>query len=139
MTAGILQVHHVETLWPVLEPMLARAVAHSTGEVATADVLEAVRDKRMFIAVAMNEDTGQPDLVAACEVVVYPRLRALHVVLMAGRLMAENREHYAVLEQAARQMECVRVQALCQRPAARLFARVGFESLYSLIAKEVSP
>ena len=135
---AILKPSLVVQMWGEIEPLLARAVAHSSGELTTEDVLDAVENGRMFIA-AVLDPTTRVLFAAACEIVVYPRVRALHVVLLAGRDLRAQQAHLGVLEQAARDMRCSRIQALCQAPAARLFRRVGFDPLYTMIAREVKP
>lgn len=141
MTAisGILQPRQVVERWADIEPLLARAVDNSLGESQVADVLEAVKDGKAFVAILM-ETNGLIVFACACEVIVYPRMRALHITLMAGKDIRRYGEHFKVIEEAARDLDCSRIQALCLPGAARLFqSKAGFHPLYQMIGKQVTP
>lgn len=137
--SGILQPRQVLERWADIAPLLQRAVDNSRGEVTVDDVLAAVQAGQAFVAVLMTDD-GTIVFAASCEVIIYPRVRALHVTLLAGRDIRRYGEHFQVIEAAARDLDCSRIQALCLPGAARLFERLaGFSPLYQMIGREVTP
>lgn len=134
----ILRPDQVSLRWDDIAALLRLVEPYTHGEMDADDVLEAVDRGEMFIAALMDND-GTMLFVAACELMHFPKFRALHVTMIAGRDMKSHLEHQKVLEDAARKLGATRIQALCRPAQARLFERVaGFRPLYTMIGKEVS-
>jgi hypothetical protein len=73
----------VPVFWPLVAPMLQKAVDEAAGELALDDVYARMLDQRMQLLIAAE---GTKILAAfVTEVVNYPKKRSLRVVLAGGR------------------------------------------------------
>ena len=82
MKAHLLDPDDVECVWDKVEPILARVVSRSEGELETEDILDLVTEGRMQLwIVAENKE-----IIAALvtQIITYPQKKVLRLVSLAG-------------------------------------------------------
>ena len=82
MKAHLLDPDDVEYVWDKVEPILARVVSRSEGELETEDILDLVTEGRMQLwIVAENKE-----IIAALvtQIITYPQKKVLRLVSLAG-------------------------------------------------------
>lgn len=110
----------VPAFWPIVTPLIARALEHADGRYALEDVLAALlaRDMQLWIAI----DTRSMAIEAACvtEIVAYPREKRCGLVFCAGRRSERWLRHLDEIGDWAREQGC---------EALELQGRPGWERL----------
>jgi len=87
LKAHLLDPDDVEYVWDKVEPILARVVSRSEGELETEDILDLVTEGRMQLwIVAENKE-----IIAALvtQIITYPQKKVLRLVSLAGEGIKE--------------------------------------------------
>ena len=118
MKAHLLDPDDVECVWDQVEPILARAVSRSEGELKTNDILNFVieGDMQLWI-VAENKE-----IIAALvtQIITYPQKRILRLVSLAGEDFNKFKHFLDMVQSFAIQKGCT---------ALELWGRKGWKKL----------
>ena len=118
MKAHLLDPDDVECIWDQVEPILARAVSRSEGELKTNDILNFVieGDMQLWI-VAENKE-----IIAALvtQIITYPQKRILRLVSLAGEDFNKFKHFLDMVQSFAIQKGCT---------ALELWGRKGWKKL----------
>ena len=120
----------LDEVWPQVEPLLLPAVASN-------------RDEATLAQVKMQLAYGQADLLlwevdavllgaGVVEFVQHPNKRVAHVSYAGGRQLMTP-VMFAAVKAWCRQQGASEIRALCGAAQARLFRRLGYEPIYSMI------
>ena len=82
LKAHILEPEDVECVWDKVEPILARVVSRSEGELETDDIFDLVAEGRMQLWVVVKDK----EIIAALvtQIITYPQKKVLRLVSLAG-------------------------------------------------------
>ena len=82
MKAHLLDPDDVECVWDKVEPILARVVSRSEGELETEDILDLVTEGRMQLWIVADDK----EIIAALvtQIITYPQKKVLRLVSLAG-------------------------------------------------------
>ena len=82
MKALLLVPDDVECVWDKVEPILARVVSRSEGELETEDILDLVTEGRMQLWIVAEDK----EIIAALvtQIITYPQKKVLRLVSLAG-------------------------------------------------------
>ncbi len=82
MKAHLLDPDDVECVWDKVEPILARVVSRSEGELETEDILDLVTEGRMQLWIVAEDK----EIIAALvtQIITYPQKKVLRLVSLAG-------------------------------------------------------
>ena len=118
MKAHLLDPDDVEYVWEKVEPILARVIPHSEGELETGDILDLVTEGSMQLwIVAENKE-----IIAALvtQIITYPQKRILRLVSLAGEDFNKFKHFLDIVESFAIQKGCT---------ALELWGRKGWKKL----------
>ena len=118
MKAHLLDPDDVEYVWEKVEPILARVIPHSEGELETDDILDLVTEGSMQLwIVAENKE-----IIAALvtQIITYPQKRILRLVSLAGEDFDKFKHFLDIVESFAIQKGCT---------ALELWGRKGWKKL----------
>ncbi len=121
--------------WPVIAPLLRRALDHSLGEYSLGDVRDAVLkgDMTLFAAVEGYRVMG----VMVAQVLPFPAKRVLHVLLLGGEKLAEWQPSMdRVVSEWGRANGCTIATAYCRPGMARVLCRDGqYQAAYTVVSR----
>lgn len=125
--------------WPVIRPLLERAVVHGRGELVVEDILKLVSQDRMFISVLRSDH--QIALAVAAEIIHYPRRKVLNLAFAGGRdsrIVSER--YFDQLREMALRLGADRIQCHCREAVARLLKqmRPKAQVAYIILEEEVA-
>ena len=118
LKAHLLDPDDVEYVWEKVEPILARVIPHSEGELETGDILDLVTEGSMQLwIVAENKE-----IIAALvtQIITYPQKRILRLVSLAGEDFNKFKHFLDIVESFAIQKGCT---------ALELWGRKGWKKL----------
>ena len=118
LKAHLLDPDDVEYVWEKVEPILARVIPHSEGELETDDILDLVTEGSMQLwIVAENKE-----IIAALvtQIITYPQKRILRLVSLAGEDFNKFKHFLDIVESFAIQKGCT---------ALELWGRKGWKKL----------
>jgi hypothetical protein len=93
----------VESMWPVIGPMLEKAVKHSSGCYELEDVLAEIKTGQQQLWVAWDDDAKRVDAAMTTMFDQYPRKKTLKVVFVGGtRMKTWLKEFIELVEQHAK-------------------------------------
>ena len=123
--------------WAVLEPMLAKALTHAHGELATKDVLVMIQEHKAQMWLVLRE----PNVWLGCaltEIVTYPRLKSVRIIALAGKeftswmmLMHQTLVRFGQSEGA------VRIEAFGRKGWVRMLRELGYEEAYVTVMADI--
>ena len=87
LKAHILEPEDVECVWDKVEPILARVVSRSEGELETDDIFDLVAEGRMQLWIVVKDKESIAALVT--QIITYPQKRVLRLVSLAGEGIQE--------------------------------------------------
>jgi hypothetical protein len=115
--------------WQFVRGHVEAALAHANGEITAQDVYQALLDERMYLYVAQQTKVCG---AATCEVVQYPRKKAIRVVTVGGEDFPAWRA--ALLEELkdwARRAGADGIEAFVRRGLVPQLTELGFTHLYA--------
>lgn len=122
------QVHDF-SIWPKVEPMVAKALERSGGRFEARDILAALYEGRQQLWLHADTDI---DLCVITEVIQYPRKRALSIFLCVGRNRDSWIGHMADLERFGAERGCSLIEAWARPGWARV---LGWKKTHVLLEK----
>lgn len=135
---ALLQPDQVEAAWPMLRELLAKAVQHGRGEVEVDDILTLALQRKMLIAVLL--ENGATVLALAAEITPYPRKTVLNIAFMGGHGAASSSAiSYPFVDKLAQLVGADSIRCYCRESMARYLTRhqPGYERAYVVLEKEV--
>lgn len=109
-------------IWPVVEKLLAPAVATSRGKYETPDVLREILNGERVLWVALSEDQKSIDAAFSSRVIVYPRCKTVAVDFCGGSgLERWGLPFVEVIEKYARDKGAVAIEGAMRRGWARKY------------------
>ncbi len=118
------------TDWKHCKPLLEEALSYTGGTHTIDDVQGALLQNRMALLAGENS-------ALVCEIVDYPRLRALHVFLAAGNL-TEIKSMNDRLDTTARFLGCSRITLAGRAGFARALKEFGYEKKWTCLSKDIA-
>lgn len=101
---GILH-NEIDAMWPLVAPLVLKALARGQGDYEIADVYSALKAKEMQLWVWVGNDRVTAVLVTC--IIIYPRHKVLQLVLCGGDGLEQWRdEHTKTIEAFAREVGC---------------------------------
>lgn len=126
----------LRAVWAAARPFLDAALAKGHGEYWLEDIIDALLERRMQLWVVMAE--GSMVGAAVTEVVRYPRLAVLQVVLLGGERMIEWYQAIdAAFVDAAQRFGCQEVRTHGRKGWARTMPWAGYEQSYVVMSKRI--
>lgn len=128
-TAYIIPRDRIPAVWAQIAPVLQPAVFRSLGEFDMGQLRQLLVLGRAKLVVFGEE--MQSALVV--EFIDYPAYRVANIIVAAGDGLTANEQGWADLKKWLVGEGCKHVQASCDISAARLFKRIGMETVYSVV------
>lgn len=137
MIVSIVSSENVEGLWHLVAGFLQIAVDKAYGELTLADAKAACLSGDMQLWVVFTQEAAFLG-AAVTQVVEYPQLRAMRIVLLGGKKFDEWKALLdATLAEAARKIGCNRMEAFGRTGFVRSLQGVGYVKLYTAIGRSL--
>lgn len=140
MTFDLLTFPQTVAEWPIIMPLLDRAVVHGRGELVVDDILKLASEDRMFVSVLRNEDR-KITLAVAAEIIYYPRKKVLNLAFAGGRdAKVVSELYFDQLREMAVRLGADRIQCHCRESVARLLKQLRPKAsvAYIILEEEVA-
>lgn len=126
---------HVHNVWPIVEPMLQRAVDKNPGLYTTEDIkLELLESKQLLWIIYQD---GEIEAACTSKVLQFPRGRSLLIEWLGGEKMdAWLDDAMDMIEAYASDMGCSRVEVY-GRKGWKVLKRYGWKDVFSVYRKEL--
>lgn len=109
-------------LWPIVEPMLAPAVAETLGCFETADILHGILNGNIQLWVAADADQKTIYAAMTTQIHTYPRRKSLRVEFIGGtRLRAWAKDFCKALDDFARENSITLMEGAFRRGWVRMW------------------
>lgn len=129
---------HLDAVWPEAGPLLARALRYNRC-LDLDDVLAFVRSGAMDLLVVLDGD-GAVVAALATEIVDYPKLRSLRIVLAGGndnRLLEWRDPMHDLIEAGARQAGCSVLEIVGRQGWLRRLKDKGYTETFVTVQKSL--
>ena len=126
----------LESYWPVVAPMIQKALEHSENEINLEDIHEKIENETM----GLTTISGKDGIIACCvcEFVNYPRIRALRVVALGGSDMDEWMPGLVqFLESWGKENKLNRIEQMGRRGWEKALRQYGFKRRYTFMTREI--
>lgn len=131
------QIHpnFVQQLWPVVGPMLERALVHSGGEYSAEHLRMMVVRHEQVLLVAVSD--GKPIGAATVEFANFPNDRIAFITAVGGRMLARQ-EVFEQLKEWCRLNGCTKIRGAANEAVARLWKqRFDMKERYRIVEAEL--
>jgi hypothetical protein len=128
---------HLDDVWPEAAPLLARALRLNAC-LDLDDVHDFIRCGAMDLLVVVDGETGELVAALTSEIVDYPRLRSLRIVLAGAndnRLLEWMDEMHDLIETGARQAGCAVMEIIGRGGWLKRLAKQGYSETFLTIQK----
>jgi hypothetical protein len=127
---------HVDAIWPVIEPMLARAVATASGKLDTGDILEGARRGTYLLWIVVLDEKIVASLTS--RVIEYPRCRSLALDWVGGTKMKQwLAPALRVMREHAARNGCTRMEGYGRDAWLRYIEPEGWSRDYTVFKMEL--
>lgn len=126
----------VEHFWPFAEPYIKRALEHSSGEIAPADIKMLCKDR---IAQLWLINEGER-VVAACttEIAIHPQCKHCRICTVAGSKAPEwSGLLFDTIGKWAKEHDCVAISASVRKGYVSILANYGFKPHQVIVVKPI--
>ena len=108
LKAHLLDPDDVEYVWDKVEPILARVVSRSEGELETEDILDLVTEGRMQLWIVAEDK----EIIAALvtQIITYPQKKVLRLVSLAGEDFNKFKHFLDMVQSFAIQKDCTALE-----------------------------
>jgi hypothetical protein len=120
--------------WPRIEGWIEKAIMYGGGvTIFPRDVYDGLMNRNMKLWLAVS-DEGTPHACCVTQMVTYPRMRLLHILVVAGREHGmQNWIHFVTeIEKFARTLDCEGMEFGGRGGWTRTMIEYGFEPVYTL-------
>lgn len=133
MRIELLNPNYLHQLWPVVEPMLAKAMAHAKGEI-TLEQLKVYLSNGAYQLILFID--GELIIGAvAYEWTIYPNDRCFYILAIGGKT---NDECVNQMFSYAKSQGATTVRGSAHKSVARLWRmKYGFETIYYMVEKRL--
>lgn len=131
----LVKVDDVDLVWPVVKPMLQRAIEYNQGDFDTNYVLSRLMDSTMQLFVGY--DTKDIIYAAVTEILPYQKLRALRIVLMGGKDI-DSWVDTKIFERFALSQACERIEIVGRKGWIKKLKSRGYKQTHYIVTKEVT-
>lgn len=135
LNAFVLHKEEVEVLHEMIEPYIARSVAHSFGTVSTPKIMQYLLNGDATAVILIEND----HLVAVFAVMIIPyaEYRACRIIAASGRKMDEAMKRIDVLITWALKKGATEIEGWCRPSVTRLLRRHGFRPRFSIVTLDI--
>lgn len=127
---------HAETVWPLAEPHLKRAMRFADGEFTLDEAQEAVRQGRFQLWLAWDAPQGRALGAGVTEIFDYPRKRVCFLVLWASDApRAAWLDGLDAVERWAKEQGCAAMRLLGRKGWARVLD--GYRPQYTVFVRSL--
>lgn len=127
----------LDALWPEAGPLLALALRLNRC-LDLEDVYDYIRCGSMDLLVVLDDETHELVAALATEIVDYPKLRSLRIVLSGGkdnRLLEWMDDMHALIEEGAKRAGCAVLEVIGRGGWVRRLADKGYTETFVTIQK----
>lgn len=129
---------YVPQAWPMVEPLLQRAVDQQTWpEMLLEDVYSFLMARDMQLWAVIDRSTSMFKAAGVTQILVYPRKKVARLVLVAGEDMDEWTNSLESVEAWAIANGATFVDAFCRPGLAKKLKPHGFTSVYVVVEKDL--
>lgn len=124
--------------WPIIEPVLSRAIARTDGRHSAFTTRRAILDDKMQLWAAF-EDDGMSKCVAALvtQTVIYPTgVEELEIVLCAGKVFPDCLELLGYIEAWGKSVGCSKVRLIGRKGWSRALA--GYSEIAVVMERDLA-
>jgi hypothetical protein len=123
-------------VWRTVEPLVSKALAHTEGEVTSADLRDAILLGQMQLWLVTNSHDILA--VATTEVIDYAQFASLRVVTLAGCGLEEwGGLLYKELEKFGLAQGVKRIEAVGRKGLIKALAGLGFAPVYTVVTRQI--
>ena len=128
------ETHRVQQIWHEVEPMLAKAMAHSGGEYSLEQLKVMLTQGKQVLCVCAEDDLSIK-CALTIEWINYPNDRVAFITAIGGKTEKSTFEQF---ENWVRTSGGTKIQGAAFEAVARLWKRAyGFENRYIIVEKQV--
>jgi hypothetical protein len=126
----------LEHYWPLCEPHIEQGLLPAQGEANAKHVLLELEAGRAQLIVG-EDVVGNVHCSIAVQFQPMPNYIVAHVYSIGGRGVMDNAHHWASIKAWMKANGAVKVQGICRPAQARLWAKLGFESVYQVVRQDL--
>jgi hypothetical protein len=130
----LVKVDDVDLVWPVVKPMLQRAIEYNDGDFDSNFVLSRLLDSTMQLFVGYNPK--EIIYAAVTEILPYQKVKALRIVLMGGKDI-DSWVDTTIFERFARSQNCARIEIVGRKGWIKKLETRGYKQTHYIVTKEV--
>ena len=127
-------VNDVDLVWPVVKPMLQRAIDFNDGDFDSNFVLSRLLNSTMQLFVGYNPK--EIVYAAVTEILPYQKRKALRIVLMGGKDI-DSWVDTKIFERFARSQECDRIEIVGRKGWIKKLETRGYKQTHYIVTKEI--
>ena len=128
--------------WSLLEPEIIKAMDHGAAESDPFDLAQKGINNQAEFWIVFDKDNN-PVNVTVTEILEYAQQRTLHIITTTGKGWKSYKESHHVLEDYARSIGCIRIEAWCREGWERLLPKLTgkhgekYEHTYSVMSMKL--
>jgi hypothetical protein len=122
--------------WPLCEAHIERGLLPAEGEANARHVLMELEAGRAQLIVG-EDAQGHVHTALAVQFQNMPNYIVAHVYSIGGKGVMDNAHHWASIKAWMKTNGAVKVQGICRPAQARLWGRLGFESVYQVVRQDL--
>ena len=122
--------------WPSCESLIERGLRYSQGEASSKHILKELESERAQLIVG-EDVAGFIHSALVIQFQMLPNYTVAHVYSIGGSGVMENRHHWKSIKSWIKAHGAIKVQGICRPAQARLWRRLGFESIYQIVSVEL--
>ena len=131
------QIHPVDVpyVWHEVKPLVDKVLDRADGEMISSDYIEPLLSGECTLWIGLDDDEIKSALI--CEVMVYPRKKALHIHVWAtksGQDFAPWMEYWDDIEDFGRSNGCTMIEAKARKGLAK---KLNWNDKYSFVTKHI--
>lgn len=123
----------LEPIWPVVEPLLEKALEGNCGEVTTFDVYQGIKSRDLQLWVIYD---GSVQAAVITEIINYPRKKTCRALQVAGSNMDEWMHLIQVIEDWAKEQGARSMELIGRKGWERYMKQYGFSFEHVTLNKE---
>ena len=136
MNVRMIQKHDLPYYWAYCEPLIEKGLLPAQGEADVKHVLQLLEAGLAHLIIG----TDDSDVVHAALVIQFlqmPNYKVAHVFSVGGRGVIENAHHWKAIRAWMKANGAVKAQGVCRPAQARLWSKLGFETVYQVIRQDI--
>lgn len=126
----------LQRYWPLCEAHIERGLMPAQGEANAKHVLLELEAGRAQLIVG-EDALCNVHTALAVQFQPMPNYTVAHVYSIGGRGVIDNAHHWAGIKAWMKANGAVKVQGICRPAQARLWGKLGFESVYQVVRQDL--